>query len=194
MVQGPDEDLANVQAAQRGNLGAFEALFVKYRDRAAALAFRYTHSHEDALDVVQDAFIKVFRSLGEFRGQSRFVHWLFRIVANTAIDARRAKGSPEAVYDEARESEGVTVADPSAEADPARVAASREVQAAYQKALAELSPEHRAVFELHVTKGLSYSEIAQQVGVPIGTVMSRLFYARKQLQQKLSRFWRESEE
>jgi RNA polymerase sigma-70 factor (ECF subfamily) len=184
MAESPDEDQALVQSALGGDEDAFRALFDKYKDRALAVAFRYTHDHESALDVVQDAFIKAFRKLGDFRGQSRFVHWLFRIVANAAIDFGRRKPPPTAPYDEGRESGSPPAPDDRPDADPVRRAEGKELQEAYSDALNQLSPEHKAAFALHATQGLAYREIAEVLDVPIGTVMSRLHYARKHLQEK----------
>ena len=194
MARSPDEDQALVEAARAGEQPAYEALFKKYRDRALALAFRYTHRHEEALDVVQDAFIKAFDRLKDFRGESRFVHWLFRIVVNTAIDAGRYKPPPPVLYDESRGEEGITRGDPRPDADPARAAEHQELLEAYQQALAQLSPEHRAAFALHAVQGLPYKEIAEVLDVPLGTVMSRLHYARKHLQKILRRFRGEENE
>ncbi len=188
MAQGPDEDLALVNAARAGEEDAFKALFEKYRDRAVALAYRYTHNREDALDVVQDAFLKVFRSLSGFKGQSRFVHWLFRIVVNRAIDVCRSREASHPTYDEAREGEGIAAPDLRPDANPLRSAARNELQEAYQNAIGELSPEHRAVISLHVSQGMRYIEIAETLDIPVGTVMSRLHYARKHLQEILKKF------
>jgi len=188
MERSPDEDAALVRAARAGEEDAFRALFEKYKERALGVASRYARNREDALDVVQNAFIKAFKRLDDFRGESHFSHWFFRIVANAAIDAARQRKEPQASYDEARESEGVSVRDDHPERDPARAAEDSELRQAYQQALGELSPDHREVFALHITQGLQYREIAQTLDIPIGTVMSRLHYARKHLQKTLRRF------
>ena len=188
MTQSPDDDLALVDAARAGDQDAYEGLFNKYRDRAAAIAFRYTHNREDALDVVQEAFIKAFGSLDSFRGEAKFSNWLFRIVTNKAIDMFRRRKEPHASYDETREGEGIMVADTRPYANPVRNVETQEMREAYEGAVAQLSPDHRAVFALHVSKGLRYGEIAEALGIPIGTVMSRLHYARKRLRDLLRDF------
>lgn len=171
-----DEEL--VAQARNGEAEAFRILVERYQGRAYSIAFGMVGDREDAMEVVQEAFLKAFRTLGGFRGESSFYTWLYRILVNLAIDLRR-KVRP--VQLEAPERLG----DPRA-SDPAEEAHRRELRAAISAAIETLPPEQQAVIVLREIQGLSYAEIAEVEQVPIGTVMSRLFYARRKLQVALA--------
>ncbi len=190
----PDpSNVSNVEApwlaaAAAGDRNAQRALFEQYRDTAYRVAFRITGRDADALDVVQDAFIKAFENLGSYEGGSSFKTWLLRIVSNRGLDLLRARKVRIAVrLDSGAEAEdgGLDVADPRSDASPAGGLEAEDLAARLNAALEALPPEQRAVFALFATGELSYAEIAEAVGVPIGTVMSRLFHARKRLQESL---------
>lgn len=174
---GPSEE-ALVARAQAGDRDAFRQLVERYQGRAYAVAYALTGRRDEALDVVQEAFLKAFRTLATFRGDSAFYTWFYRIVLNVAIDlARRERpASPEGLEPLAGPPGG----------DPAEQAYRAELRAAIVAALRTLPPEQRAVVVLREIEGLSYAEIAATLQVPIGTVMSRLFYARRKLRAALA--------
>lgn len=177
----------HVDRAARGDTTAQRALFEQFRDAAYQTAFRVTSRHEDALDVVQDAFIRAFERLGEFQRESGFKTWLLRIVTNRALDllrARKVRLAAQITTDE--ELSGTEPAEPVTRSDPSRNAENAELSSRLLAAIESLPPDQRAVFALYSTGEMSYGEIAAAVGVPIGTVMSRLFHARQKLQEKLA--------
>jgi RNA polymerase sigma-70 factor (ECF subfamily) len=186
----PDEARL-VERFRRGDEAAFEELFRRYREAIHAVAWRVTGNHEEALDVVQEAFLRAYRGAAGFRAESGFYSWLRRIATNLAIDRLRARreSEPGALEEEtlAEEAQAPQAAR-LAEEDPVEQVAGRELAAALSAALEQLGPEHRAVLVLHAQEGLSYKEIAEHLDCPIGTVMSRLFYARRTLAEKLRRF------
>jgi RNA polymerase sigma-70 factor (ECF subfamily) len=176
-----------VAAAGRGDRGAQRSLFEQYRDAAYRVAFRITGRDEDALDVVQDSFIRAFEGLAAHRGEASFKTWLLRIVSNRALDALRArKVRLAAPLDRhADEEGGAVVADERRQPAPGADLERLELATRLARALEALPPDQRAVFALFAAGELSYAEIAEAVGIPIGTVMSRLFHARKRLQESL---------
>ncbi|MCY3021102.1 MAG: sigma-70 family RNA polymerase sigma factor [Planctomycetota bacterium] len=184
-----------VEKAASGDAEAFEKLFTKYRQRVFAVAWRLLHDEDAALDVVQDAFVRVYEQLSAREGVARFYPWLRRIAVNLAIDRlRRSRRGVEVALDERRVGEGdeaseepaaVVVARDGSEG-PERKAEVSEFSGALAAALLKLSDAQRAVFMLHAAEGMSYKEIAEALDCNIGTVMSRLFYARKRLQELLA--------
>ncbi len=178
-----------------GDPAAFEQLFVKYRQRAFAVAWRLLRDEDAALDVVQDAFVRAYEQLEQLRGEGRFYPWLRRIAINLAIDRlRHLRRSVEVSLDEhrvgegdeAREDASAVVRVHSGSESPVQHAELNELSTALSAALLKLSETHRAVFMLHAAEGMSYKEIADALDCNIGTVMSRLFYARKRLQELLA--------
>lgn len=149
-------------------------------------------NHEDAEEVVQEALLKAYRKLDRFRGGSKFYTWLYRIVYNEAIDRVRKAGRNRAVdYDDAigrhEEADGASeLMPPRMDANPDVVQKRRELKEQMEAALAQLSEPHQAVIVLREVKGLTYEEIAEVVGCPKGTVMSRLHHARKHMQALLA--------
>ncbi len=175
---------------RRGEESAFEELFAKYREAVYAVAWKVLGDREEALDVVQETFLRAYRGAADFRARSGFYAWLRRIALNLAIDrvrARRGENSPleEETLAAERHAPGAARL---AEEDPAERAAGSELAEALERELAALGPEHRATLVLHAAEGLSYKEIAEEMNCPIGTVMSRLHYARRLLAGKLRRF------
>jgi len=190
------EERVLAERAGGGDEGAFEEIFRRYRDAVYRVAFSFTGNQEDALDAVQETFIKAYRALGRYRGESGLYAWLRRIAVNCCIDRSRARGPIRNLPLE----DGLLAAGPAAAGrgggwsggggggagvDPGAEAELNELREDLAKAVAELSESHRAVFVLHMVEGLSYNEIADAVGCSIGTVMSRLFYARRKLLEKL---------
>ncbi len=188
------EDAQFVERALGGDSQAFEALFLKYRQRVFSVAWRLLRDEDGALDVVQDAFVKAYEQLEKLRGDSRFFPWIRRIAINLSIDRlRHLKRGVEVELDEKRvgggdetreENSGLMVAKGGSES-PQRRAEIGEFSVAFGEAIKKLSEAHRTVFMLHAAEGLSYKEIAETLNCNMGTVMSRLFYARKRLQELL---------
>ena len=186
-----DHDL--VQRVQAGDTAAFRALFDKYHRRAFAVAMGVVKNQDDALDAVQEAFVKVHKNIHKFQGSSSFYTWLYRIVMNVSIDhVRRTSRRKSLDFDERALHEESEVAGDGAlvpsvtDANPGKAALRRELGGAIQAALQELPEHHRAVIVLREIEGMSYEEMAETLGVPKGTVMSRLFHARKKMQAALA--------
>ncbi len=197
-----DNDLVRMTLA--GDREAYRTLVERYQGRLFSTALDIVKTREDAEDVVQETFVKAFLSLGQFKGESSFYTWLYRICFNMAIDIRRKASrrggthlefkehtgvNRAAVQEGARETGGGGLANHSQNVEgPHDALARKELGRKIQEVLGELSEEHRAVITLREVDGLDYEEIAQAIGVPKGTVMSRLFYARKALQKALEEF------
>lgn len=184
-----EKDRELVKAVQGGDHEAFRELFEKYHRRAFAVAFGVVKNQQDASDIVQEGFIKVHKHIQGFQGSSSFYTWLYRIIMNLSIDhVRRNKKARELDYDD-----GVARDDLSARAmapklldgNPRKTVLRRELAEAIQAALGELPDYHREVVMLREVEGLSYEEMAKILEVPKGTIMSRLFHARKRLQTLL---------
>ncbi|MEM7137235.1 MAG: sigma-70 family RNA polymerase sigma factor [Myxococcota bacterium] len=182
-----------VQRVQAGDSEAFRALYDKYHRRAFAVAMGVVKNQDDALDAVQEAFVKVHRNIGKFQGSSSFYTWLYRIVMNASIDhVRKASRRKNLDFDERTLHEESDVAGDGAlmprvtNANPGRAALRRELGGAIKEALEELPEHHRAVIVLREVEGMSYEEMAETLGVPKGTIMSRLFHARKKMQAALA--------
>jgi len=190
-----DEDFSLVQRAQKGDHAAFRALFDKYNRRAYAIALGVVKNPQDARDVVQEAFVKVHRHLVNFQGASSFYTWLYRITMNLAIDQlRRKKTARQVDYDDTRGRDGEEGEDPShltpamTGSDPGKSLTRKELTKKIQDALLTLPEYHRQVILLREVEGLSYEEIAKVMKVPKGTIMSRLFHARRKMQAALAEY------
>jgi RNA polymerase sigma-70 factor, ECF subfamily len=177
------EEQELIRKAQKGDRDAFREIFDRYHGRLFSCAFSILMNKEDAEDVVQDAFVKVFFSIEGFKGDSSFYTWVYRIVHNLAVDLKRKKGRRGGDAEEYREDIGLSPVE--AFMSPSSSLHHRQQLVLLQKALQELSDEHRETLVLREIEGLSYEEIADVTGVSKGTVMSRLFYARKKLQKSL---------
>lgn len=181
-----DRDL--VSRCQQGDLGAYEILVNRYRTRVYSLAFGMLRNEQDATDLCQDAFIRGWQAIRKFQQTSSFYTWLYRITTNLCIDFVRRRNRKQTVpFEEAIDPDSdVDVQEPpSTNPSPTDEAQRGELRAQIDRAMLELSPEHRAVVQLREFDGLDYAEIAKAVGISIGTVMSRLHYARKHLQKLL---------
>ena len=184
---GPSDD-ALVVRCQAGDTGAFDELVTRYRGRVYAMIYNMVKSEADAWDLSQEAFIKAWKALPKFEARSSFYTWLYRIAHNVTYDwMRKRKVQAEGEFDETIQQsidpKAKTV--PFKEARPDDKIQHRELRSSIEAAIAKLSPEHRAVILLKEIDGRQYNEIAEIIGVSIGTVMSRLFYARKKLQSLL---------
>lgn len=187
MVASADEPL--VERAKRGDMSAFELLVDRYERRVYNLAYRLMGNHEDASDTAQEAFIRVFQSLPEFRGDASFSTWLTKITTNLCLDElrRRKRQQAQTSLDEPYETEdGEVGRQVAAEGDgPERSLERKELQLVVQQGIQSLSEEYRSVVVLRDMQGLSYVEIADITGLSLGTVKSRLNRARQQLKEKL---------
>lgn len=190
-----NEDQELVLLAQKGDARAFEKLVVRYQRKVYAVAFGMVRNRQDALDITQEAFIKVHRYLGNFQGSSSFYTWLYRIVVNLAIDHLRkgGKGPPLDYDDRVRRDESNTAGDPSIlpsilGSNPAKSLARKELLEQMQIALDALPPYHRAVIVMRELEGMSYKEMAKAMQVSKGTIMSRLHHARHKLQKMLEEY------
>jgi RNA polymerase sigma-70 factor, ECF subfamily len=180
---GDDELIAR---ARRGDRPALDEVFRRYRDPAYRVAYRLLGNTEDALDAVQDGFIKAIRRLSSFENRCSFKTWLLRVVSNAALDLgrqRRRRDDLAAVATERVMLDGGTTPE---HADPAREAEESDLRRALHEALMLLPEAQRRTFVLHVDGGFSYREVADTMGISIGTVMSRLFYARQKLKGLLA--------
>jgi len=183
------DDSALVERVQKGDLAAFEPLVEKYRQRVWRLAYNVLRDREEAMDAVQEAFIRAYQALPNFRAQSAFYTWLFRIAMNVSADRARARAARGRAFGTERVPEEdwdrVMIDQPVGDPAPDAAAASAEQRARIKAALGVLSEQHRAIIALSDIEGLSYREIADVLDVPIGTVMSRLHNARKRLRAAL---------
>jgi RNA polymerase sigma-70 factor (ECF subfamily) len=184
----PVDDRELVQAAQRGDRDAFKTLFERYHRRAFALALGVVRNQDDALDVVLDAFIKAHRHLDKFEGNSSFYTWLYRIVMNLAIDHLRKHRRVKPVeLDETRiDNEGDDPLLPRIlGGNPGRALLDKQIRGRIDLALDELSENHRTVLVMRELEGMSYEDMAQAMSCSKGTIMSRLFHARRNMQKRL---------
>ncbi len=184
------EDLTLVKGTLNGDSGAFDAIYRKYRERVYRILYRVVHNREEALEATQDVFVRVYKALATFNPEARFFTWVYRIAVNRGIDLlRRRKVRKEQYYDQEftlpREDQPVTRRLPS----PTQEVEREEVVSRIEAAMKDLSDKHKEVFLLYSYEELHYEEIAEVLGIPIGTVMSRLFYARKQLREVLPQEW-----
>ena len=180
-------DQALVERVQRGEKQAFDILVLKYQNKIIQLANRYVHDPDEARDVAQEAFIKAYRALGRFRGDSAFYTWLYRIAINTAKNYLVASGRRPPRSDiDARDAEQYEGATGLKEyATPERLLMRDEIQQTIAAAIDELPDDLRTAITLRELEGLSYEEIAQTMECPIGTVRSRIFRARDAIDTRL---------
>ena len=181
-----DTDQQLVQRAQRGDLRAFDLLVLKYQGRIAALISRYVSDAGEVEDVTQEAFIKAYRALGKFRGDSAFYTWLYRIAANAAKNHLVAKGRRPGADATIEDAEGFDEGGLLSEsASPEALAMGKELAEVVESALNELPDELKAALILREFDGLSYDDIADVLGCPVGTVRSRIFRAREAIDQRV---------
>src|SRR3954462_6318072 len=189
-VEAEVSDADLVKLCQSGDTEAFDQLVGRYRTRIFGMIYNMVHSEQDAWDLAQDSFFKAWKSIKRFRGRSSFYTWIYRIVMNVTIDWLRKKHvkGAGAEFDDAiqlKEIDPAYKTVPKTEALPHETMERDKIRARIEKAIAQLSPEHRAVILMKEIDDMQYHEIAETLGCSIGTVMSRLFYARKKLQTLL---------
>lgn len=183
------DDHTLIRLVLEGNTSAFDVIVRRYNTKVYSLAFRLLNSVEDAEDVAQDTFSQAFKALGSFRGTAKFYTWLFRITYNLAISQRR-KRKPALSLNIQTDSQGeITL--PSDDASPMKNMEDEEDKSLMDKALGMLSLDHRAGLVLKEIEGFSYEEIALSLGVPVGTVRSRLHRARLELRAILEKLDKE---
>ncbi|MBV8814442.1 MAG: sigma-70 family RNA polymerase sigma factor [Verrucomicrobia bacterium] len=183
------DDIGLVRRCQKGDARAFEQLVIKYRSKAFSMIYGIVQNEQDAWDLAQEGFIKAWRSVHRFKGESSFYTWLYRIMTNVTLDALRRKGHKNsAEFDDqiaTTQIEPSSRTTPAADPLPHRGIEREEIRQRIEHAISKLSPEHRAVILMKEIEDLQYNEIAEAMDCSIGTVMSRLFYARKKLQAML---------
>ncbi len=183
------DDKQLVEASKRGDRTAFRVLYQRHHRRAYLLAMGVVRNEDEALDVVQEAFLRAYRSLDRFEGSAAFYTWIYRIVMNVAIDAlRRQNRAPKVEYDDAvsREDDALGSLSQPLGFNPGKDLVRKEIRAKIDDALALLSPNHRAVLIMREVDGMSYEEMASAMECSKGTIMSRLFHARKYMQKMLA--------
>jgi RNA polymerase sigma-70 factor (ECF subfamily) len=200
MATHPDksalEDVALVREAQKSDMAAFEELVARHRDKIYARAYSMMRNEEEALDLSQEAWVKGWQRLAQFQGDSSFVTWMTRIVINLCLDQLRKhkRQRAESIEVLSEEAGGVERYMPVEVPNPTAGLERTELRKRIDRALAQLSQEHRAVLVLHEFEELEYKEIAKRMGCSIGTVMSRLFYARRRMASLLAGLKRENAE
>jgi RNA polymerase sigma-70 factor, ECF subfamily len=176
-----DDDL--VQAARKGDMVAFEQLVARHRDKIFARAYSMMRNEEEAIDLSQEAWVKGWQRLVQFQGESSFTTWMTRIVINLCLDQLRKKKRQRAESIEAMEEEsgGVERQMPVVMVNPTERLERAELRVRIDEALGKLSEAHRTVLVLHEFERMEYKNIAKTMSCSIGTVMSRLFYARRKM-------------
>ncbi len=179
-----DDDRRLIADCLAGRRDAFGELVFRYQARLYNAAIRLVDNAEDAADVVQDAFLNAYQSLHSFKGDAEFFTWLYRIAFNTAISLKRKKRATVSL-DAARPDGGIDPDDPSEYVKPGVALERSEDERQLQEAMNRLSHEHREVLVLKDIEGMRYEDIAEILGVPIGTIRSRLHRARLELRDLL---------
>lgn len=184
--EGLSEDTLCVLRAADGNDAAFETLVRKYEKLVSTCAYSIVGNTEDALDVSQEVFLKVYKSLGSFKGDSEFSTWLYRIAKNTALDfVRKRKQNTLSLDSSGEENEGFDLPDDSESSNPEKSALRNEKRELLRKAIDKLSDEHREIIILRDINEYSYEQIETMLGIESGTVKSRLYRARESLRKIL---------
>ncbi len=177
-----------ISRCQQGDQEALREIFERHHQKVYRVAYGVLRQREEALDIVQEVFIKLFRSIKNFRGKSRFSTYLYRMAVNTAIDhVRKAGKSHVSSLDQ---EEGIQPAE-EPERRPDRIFLYKEMEGKVNEALNELPADQRTAIVLREVEGLSYQEIAETMKSSIGTVMSRLHYGRKRMQELLRNYLKE---
>ena len=188
--QGPT-DAELVLKAQQGDVHAFDELVERYHGKIYGLTYNMTSNREDAEDLTQEVFVKAYQALPRFKGKSSFYTWLYRIAVNKTINYRKKRNRKRALsldqFDQEIKTDEV-YHDLTSKGSPLRNVSLTELQKKMNEALLTLSEKHRTVVVMHDMQGIPHEEIAKVVGASVGTIRSRLFYARRQMQAELAEF------
>ena len=176
------EETEMISRCQQGDPEALKEIFNKYHKKVYGIAYGVVRQREEALDIVQEVFIKLFRSIKNFKGRSQFYTYLYRMVMNTAIDHARKAGKQ---FVSSLDEEGSFEPSDTAERGPERMLLQKELEGRVKLAMDRLPPEQRAALIFRDVEGLSYQEMSEAMGCSIGTVMSRLHYGRRRVQELL---------
>jgi RNA polymerase sigma-70 factor (ECF subfamily) len=176
------EETAMISRCQQGDQQALKEIFDKYHKKVYRIAYGVVRQREEALDIVQEVFIKLFRSIKNFKGRSQFYTYLYRMVMNTAIDHARKAGKQ---FISSLDEEGSFEPSENLDKGPERVLLQKELEERVKSAMDKLPAEQKAALIFRDVEGLSYQEMAEAMGCSIGTVMSRLHYGRKRIQELL---------
>ena len=176
------EETEMISRCQRGDQEALKEIFDKYHKKVYRIAYGVVRQREEALDIVQEVFIKLFHSIKNFKGKSHFYTYLYRMVMNTAIDHARKTGKQTI---SSLDQEGSFQPSDDLEKGPERILLQKELEERVKLAMDKLPAEQRAALIFRDVEGLSYQEMAEAMGCSIGTVMSRLHYGRKRIQELL---------
>ena len=188
--EGP-QDAELVLKAQRGDVHAFDELVERYHGKIYGLTYNMTSNREDAEDLTQEVFVKAFEALPRFKGKSSFYTWIYRIAVNKTINYRKKRNRKRTLSLDQFDQEIKTddnYHDLTTKGSPLRNISLSELQIKLNEALQSLSEKHRTVVVMHDMQGIPHEEIAKVVGASVGTVRSRLFYARRQMQSELAEF------
>ena len=186
-----EQDLELVRRCQRGDETAFGQLVSRYQRKVYTIALSMVKSPDDAMDIAQEAFIKVHRYIGNFQGSSSFYTWLYRIIVNLCIDHMRRSGKfisaefDERTHDREQDEREVCVLSTDLGNNPSRTIGRKELMEQIQHAIDQLPPYHKAVIVMREIEGKSYAQMAKEMRVSKGTIMSRLHHARHKLQRIL---------
>ncbi len=184
----PESDQQLVKRVQQGDKTAFDLLVLKYQHKVHAIVARYIHDHAEVDDVVQESFIKAYRALGKFRGDSQFYTWLYRIAVNTAKNVLVSRNRRPPAFDvDVADAEYYSGSERLQDNDtPENLAFGEELQGIVDDAIKSLPEDLRTAVTLREFEGLSYEDIAAIMECPVGTVRSRIFRAREAIDQKVT--------
>lgn len=189
--EGADDDLTLVRRAQEGDAAAYDTLMRKYQQRVYATVYNMTSNHDDANDLTQDTFIKAYQALKSYKGDAAFYTWVYRIAVNKTLNFLKQRKNKfhmslnDMDFNAEHDPDMVALV---SEKTPRKDADLTELQQKLNEAMQKLSETHRLVVTLHDIQGLSHEEIGKILGCNPGTVRSRLFYARQQLQAYLTNY------
>jgi len=190
-VEAPSTE-ALVARLRQGDRGAYRSLMQIYERRLFKVAFGFLRDHDDAMDVTQETFVRVFRNLDRMQTDAAFRSWIFRICRNLCIDRLRSSGrNPASAYDDGLDhrpgpgSSAGVISTAATSGSPARQSLRKELGRQLGVALDTLGQSHREILVLREVEGMSYKEIAETLDIPQGTVMSRLYHARRKMQERL---------
>ena len=185
-VSNKDEDIALVHRAQKGDYRAFDLLILKYQVRVTTLANKFVNDKQIAEDIAQESFIKVYKSIGSFRGESAFFTWLYRVTVNTAKNYLSSKKrKKEMLVSDITDSDTTDPLSALTTESPEDILAANNLREIILKSFGDLPEEIRTALSLREFEGLSYQEISKILDCPVGTVRSRIFRGREQIQEAI---------